>query len=140
MFELLASPGFGGFHLKGGWFLAHGGAGDFLGQNVLVKLDKTQGHFADKSSGVLATGLRFYHLLSTVLPKILRVFGFAGLPMFAIYPLKIGLFADLVAKNPGNLCHWQQSQSVDAPSDQRRHPQIRRWAPAYGHVQRDSSC
>eukprot|EP00438_Fugacium_kawagutii_P030081 Skav223725 [mRNA] locus=scaffold205:46133:48599:+ [translate_table: standard] len=44
--------GFGGFHLKGGWFLAHGGATDFRGQNVLVQL--TQGR-CDKSSRVLVT-------------------------------------------------------------------------------------
>eukprot|EP00438_Fugacium_kawagutii_P022451 Skav212111 [mRNA] locus=scaffold4272:22237:31047:+ [translate_table: standard] len=53
---LVSNVGFGGFHLEGGWFLAHGGAGDFLGQNILVKLDRTHG-VADKSSGVLATGI-----------------------------------------------------------------------------------
>eukprot|EP00435_Cladocopium_sp_Y103_P070513 s1031_g35.t1 len=48
----LVGKGFGGYFLKGGWFLAHGGAEGYLGQNVLVQ---TKNGTVDKDSRVMVT-------------------------------------------------------------------------------------
>eukprot|EP00435_Cladocopium_sp_Y103_P018531 s3049_g4.t1 len=54
----LAGRGFAGYHLKGGWLLAHGGLEGYLGQNVLVQTN------ANASSVLVSLGFEILSALT----------------------------------------------------------------------------